>query len=75
MYREGFHFKQVHVPTEPLELAGFCCDNIRLRDHRHGSRQLGWSENISGTAGVEDRFYNARLVKFCVIFFHCTTLP
>lgn len=60
MHSERLHIEQVHLPTEPLELAGLCGDHFWLRHYRHGGRKPGWLEDLQGTEGVEDCFYYAR---------------
>lgn len=60
VHSERVYTEQVHIPTEPLELAGLRGDHLRLRHHRHGGRQPGWFEDLQGAEGVEDCFYYAR---------------
>lgn len=53
-HRKRFYIKQVHVPAESVELAGFRGDNQRLRHHRYGGGKPGGPEDVSSVEGPED---------------------
>lgn len=56
---QGIHTEQVHVPAEPMELAGLHRHHFRLRDHRHGGRQSGGVAHVPRPPGPEDRVHHA----------------
>lgn len=43
-----------------MELAGFCCNYVRLRYHRHGERQFGRFAYVSRFTSFENRINYAR---------------
>lgn len=63
---QGLHPEQVHIPTQPVELAGLRGDCVRLRHHRHRAGRYGRPAGESrGTSdlpcpeGAQDGVYHA----------------
>lgn len=60
---QGVHPQQVHLPAEPLELAGLRGHHLGLRHHRHGRGQPRGSPHLPRPPGAQDRLHHARLVE------------
>lgn len=60
--RQRVPAEQVHVPAKSVELAGLCCNNIRLHHHSHRDEQSGRAANVPSVARPQDHLHNARYV-------------
>lgn len=56
---QGLHSAEIHVPSQPVELARFRGHHLGLRHHGHGGGQPGWLENLPSPAGPQDRLHHA----------------